>query len=367
MDAKLTDMEAARRKFAEDAKSASMRVFFYAGHGVQSDGTNWLIPTDADVKEDYELKTKAFSAQEVLDGLEAAGPGVNIVILDACRDNPFKSSASSRTLGASRGLAVMGISGSFIVYATSPGKTAADGSGRNGVFTEALLNRIDSPGLSLYEIMTHVSADVQDKTKGLQEPWIQANLNQVVYFVTPEEAQTRFAASIAQGQKDLDALAAQIADLQSKLGAEQDAAKRTTLDLKIKKQAALQAQKQQEADALKAEQQRQAQAQKDQEAMNAHLASFKTDASNREDAIRAAAEAKRKELESLKTGQGGFPPFILASLASIKAAVSGTCDQKLAALATWTEDPGRTTRSSRRASGRSRPDCPAKSRRASRR
>jgi uncharacterized caspase-like protein len=172
VDAKLSDMEAAQRKFAQDAKSASLRLFFFAGHGVQADATNWLIPTDADIKEDYELKLKAFSAQGILDGLKSAGPGVNIVILDACRDNPFK--ASSRSAGASRGLAVMGISGSLIAYATAPGFTAADGRGRNGIFTEALLSRLDSPGVSLQEIMTNVAADVVAKTKGGQEPWKQA-------------------------------------------------------------------------------------------------------------------------------------------------------------------------------------------------
>jgi uncharacterized caspase-like protein len=359
VDAKLADMEGARQKFAQEAKSASMRVFFYAGHGVQSEGTNWLIPTDADVKEDYELKLKAFSAQAVLDGLKSAGPGVNIVILDACRDNPFK--ASSRSAGASRGLAVMGVSGSLIVYATAPGQTAADGSGRNGLFTEALLARLDSPGISLQEIMTNVAADVVDRTKGGQEPWKQDNLTKMVYFVTPEEAKTRFAARLAQGQGELDAMNAQLAMLRRQAGAEQDAAKKASLEVEIKKKAALQTQRQQEADALKAEAARQAQAEKDQAAMTAQLASFKADATSREEAIRKAAEAKRKELEGLKTGQGGFLPFILAietargalsdlakqydsSLVSIRSSVSETYDQKLAALSTWTEEPWENTK-----------------------
>jgi raffinose/stachyose/melibiose transport system substrate-binding protein len=354
VDVKLADMETARQKFALDARSASMRLFYYAGHGVQADGTNWLIPTDADVQEDYELKLKAFSAQAVLDGLKAAGPGMNIVILDACRDNPFRE--RSRSAGASRGLAVMGISGSLIVYATGPNSTAADGSGRNGVFTEALLERLDSPGLSLQEIMTNVAADVVERTKGAQEPWKQDNLTKMVYFVTPEEAKARFASRLAQDQSELDALSGQLEELRGKLAGEQDAAKRAALDLEIKKQAALKAQKQQEADALKAERARQEQASKDQAAMDAQLASFKEAAASREDAIRQAAEAKRKELEALKTGQGGFLPFIIsietarsamsdlaarydASLASIKASVSATFDQKLSALSSWSMDP----------------------------
>ncbi len=357
-DAKLADMLKAQRDFAEGAKSAGMRVFYYAGHGVQSEGQNWLLPVDADVKEDYELKTKALSAQLVLDGLKAAGQGVNIVILDACRDNPFK--ASSRSAGASRGLAVMGTSGSLIVYATAPGSTAADGDGRNGLFTEALLSRLDSPGLSLQEIMTNVAADVVERTKGAQEPWKQDNLTKMVYFVTPEQAQARFAAQLAKRQGELEALNAQLAGLQGQLAAEADAAKRASLELEIKKQAALQATKKQEAEALAAERERQAQAEKSQAAMAAQLASYKTEAAGREEAIRKAAEAKRRELESLKTGGSGALPFILAietarsaradlgsqydaSLATVTAAVSSSYDGKLAALASWTEDPWENT------------------------
>ena len=101
VNADLADMEKARVAFAAAAKGADIRVFYYAGHGLQSeDGSNWLLPVDAAVRESYELKTKAFSAQEILDGMQAAGAGVNVVILDACRDNPFR--ATSRSAGASR-------------------------------------------------------------------------------------------------------------------------------------------------------------------------------------------------------------------------------------------------------------------------
>jgi len=255
VDADLLKMEGAESSFASDAKNATIRLFYYAGHAVQSDGINWLLPVDASIKEAYELKAKAFSAQEVLDGLKDAGPGINVVILDACRDNPFKSSA--RSAGASRGLAVMGISGSLIVYATAPGSTAADGTGRNGVFTQALLGRLDSPGVSLQEIMTNVSADVADITKGSQEPWIQANLTRMVYLVTPEEARARFAANLAKGQSDLDSFNSQLASMRQRAGKELDSAKKAALEVEIKKQAALAAQKQLETEMLKAEAARQ--------------------------------------------------------------------------------------------------------------
>jgi len=354
VNADFASMEKARRDFSTDAQGAQLRLFYYAGHGVQSEGNNWLLPVDADVKEDYELKTKAFLAQSLLDGLEAAGTGVNVVILDACRDNPFK--ATSRSAGASRGLAVMGIHGSYIVYATAANSTAADGSGRNGLFTECLLKRLDSPGLSLQEIMTNVSADVMAKSNGRQEPWKQDNLTKMVYFVTPDQARERFGSKIAEGEATLKAAEAELASLRESAGKEADAAKKQSLELEIKKKAALEAQQRQENEALKAEKDRQEAAAQAQAQESAQLASFKTEQASREAAIRKAAEAKRKELESLKSSSGGAVSYIFAiesarkaqtelekqyddSQGKITASVSGAFDQKLGALASWTMDP----------------------------
>jgi uncharacterized caspase-like protein len=354
VDADLASMEKARRDFSDAAGSAQVRLFFYAGHGVQAEGTNWLLPVDADVKEDYELKTKAFSAQALLDGLEAAGAGVNIVVLDACRDNPFK--ASSRSAGASRGLAVMGIKGSLIAYATAPGQTAADGRGRNGVFTEALLTELASPGKSIQELMTSVIARVSDTTGGQQTPWMNVSLPKLFYFITPEEARSRFGAKIAEGETALKNAEAELASLREQAGKESDQARRQALELEIKKKAALEAQKRQETEALKAERERQEAAAKAQAQEAAQLASFKSEQASREDAIRRAAEAKRRELESLKSGSGGVLSYIIAteaargaqaelekqyadSLAAISSSVSGTYDKKLAALASWSMDP----------------------------
>jgi uncharacterized caspase-like protein len=354
VDADLASMEKARRDFSSDAQGAQLRLFYYAGHGVQSDGINWLLPVDADVQEDYELKTKAFSAQSLLDGLVAAGAGVNLVMLDACRDNPFK--AKSRSAGANRGLAVMGVSGSFVVYATGPGTTAADGSGRNGLFTECLLKRLDSPGLSLQEIMTNVAADVVAKSGGKQEPWKQDNLTKMVYFVTPDEARARFGSKIAEGEAALKAAEAELVSLRESAGREADAAKKQAIELEIKKKAALEAQRRQETEALKAEKERQEAAAKAQAEETVQLASLKSEQASRETAIRKAAEAKRKELESLRSSSGGVISYILSiesarhaqselekqyddSQTTISASVSGTYDQKLAALASWAMDP----------------------------
>ena len=157
-----------------------------------------------------------------------------------------------------------------------------------------------------------------------------------------------------------DSLDSQIASLRTKFGAERNAAKRAVIDLDIKKQTALQAQKKQEADALAAERDRLAQAEKSQAGMVSQLASFRAEAAAREDAIRKAADAKRKELEALKTGSGGALPYILASesaraaladigarydasLSTVTLAVAKSYDQKLSALSGWSEEPWENT------------------------
>src|ERR1700722_1493771 len=124
----------------------SVGLFYYAGHGVQADGVNYLIPVDAKLESDADLDAGAYDAGRVLRAMEAAQNGMNIVILDACRDNPLPKSR-----GAERGLARMtAASGTFIAYAAAPGQVAHDGSkGSNGVFTGELVKAMSVPGMPL--------------------------------------------------------------------------------------------------------------------------------------------------------------------------------------------------------------------------
>jgi hypothetical protein len=159
----------------------SYGFFFYAGHGVQSDSNNYLIPVDADIKSESFLKTKALVMQNVLDELQAAGNQLNIVVLDACRDNPF-----GWARGGTRGLSNVAIQppGSIIMYATSAGKTAADGDGRNGLFTSQLLNNLKTPGLQISEIFRRTGSDVQRISQNQQVPAIYSQFFEVAYFST---------------------------------------------------------------------------------------------------------------------------------------------------------------------------------------
>ncbi|NBK23839.1 MAG: caspase family protein, partial [Spirochaetia bacterium] len=140
----LSRMEGAVREFSKEARDAkaSTTLFFYAGHGVQYEGINYLLPVDADIQRDYELRSKALSMDMVSSALEDTKSGFNLVMLDACRDNPF---ASGR--GGSRGLGVMGggTAESMVVFATAPGSVAQDGDGRNSPFTAALKQHLATP------------------------------------------------------------------------------------------------------------------------------------------------------------------------------------------------------------------------------
>jgi hypothetical protein len=180
-DAELPDMESAvlRLKNRLSISAAATGLFFYAGHGVQSAGVNYLIPVRANISDEAFLKTKALAAQTVLDLMQDAGNTLNLVFLDACRDNPF---AWSR--GGGRGLSVVSVQprGSIIVYATSAGSVASDGDGRNGVFTGELLKNMETPGLDLNTMLDRTAQGVLKATASRQNPAIYKQYFQTAYL-----------------------------------------------------------------------------------------------------------------------------------------------------------------------------------------
>jgi hypothetical protein len=158
----------------------SVGLFYYAGHGVQSEGVNYLIPVDALIESDADLEADAFDVARVLRGMRAAQNEMNIVILDACRDNPLPRT----TRGIERGLARMDApSGTFIAYAAAPDQSAQDGEkGGNGVFTGELVKAMAEPGLPLEQMFKKVIAGVNADTRGKQRPWSEASLQGDFYF-----------------------------------------------------------------------------------------------------------------------------------------------------------------------------------------
>lgn len=166
-------MRMAIRDFGNRLKNADVGLFYFAGHGIQINGINYLVPLEADVTSSDEVQDESIDASAVLRKMESAGNKVNIVILDACRNNPFPSSFRS----IDRGLARMdGPVGSFIAYATSPGSVAADGDGRNGLYTQYLLSALSQPGLSIEQVFKQVRNRVVHATNGKQTPWESSSL-----------------------------------------------------------------------------------------------------------------------------------------------------------------------------------------------
>lgn len=171
-DADQTAMEDALREFGQQLQRDGVGLFYYSGHGAQADGSNFLIPVQAHIGGKTELKNRAVDAGSVLEAMEQAGSRVNIVILDACRDNPFKGFRSS-----SAGLTTMsGPAGSLIAYATAPGSVAADGSGSNGVYTKHLLHYLPQSGLTVEAMFKQVRQAVSEETAGDQVPWENTSL-----------------------------------------------------------------------------------------------------------------------------------------------------------------------------------------------
>lgn len=156
-------------------------LFFYAGHGIQYNGLNYLIPIDAHLKSESDVTYECVEAQRILELMEKANNTTNIVILDACRNNPFAKSWTRNT--ATQGLAFMNApSGSIIAFATSPGKTAFDGSGNNGLYTSALLKYIQFPNIKIEDVFKRVRSLVREKSKGEQIPWENTSLEGDFYF-----------------------------------------------------------------------------------------------------------------------------------------------------------------------------------------
>ena len=165
--------------------NGGVALFYYAGHGVQSKGANYLIPVGAQVESEQHLKTRTVPATLVLEEMEEAPTALNIVVLDACRNNPY--AASGRSVGGSRGLARMDTPpGSFfLAYSAAAGQVADDGDGENSVYTGALAAAMTRPGLELEEVFKRAGRTVRTQTGGSQVPWREGSWDGAFHFVSP--------------------------------------------------------------------------------------------------------------------------------------------------------------------------------------
>ncbi|WP_426443019.1 caspase family protein [Bradyrhizobium genosp. P] len=180
--------------FGKKAQGADIAVFYYAGHGIAIGGTNYLLPIDADIKSEMDVKLGAAINIDLTLDQTMSDAKVKLVFLDACRDNPFaakiKSNSATRSINVQTGLAEMKSGeGTLIAFATGPGQTALDGQeGTNSPFTRALVDNIAQPGVEIQQAMTKVRAQVNEETNKGQLPWGHTNLIGAVYLNGPPAA-----------------------------------------------------------------------------------------------------------------------------------------------------------------------------------
>ena len=223
------EMTRAVRDFGEKISSGSVALFYYAGHGMQARGKNFLIPVDADITSESSISIEAVDVERVLDQLNNAR--VSMVILDACRNNPFERRFRA---GAGAGLAQIDApAGTLIAYATAPGKVALDGEGKHGPYTEALLKAMDAPGLRVEDVFKQVRINVLKMTASKQIPWESSSLTGDFLFrparaaVSERQEQRVSADEVATLRDSMAALQKQLAELRENRPAAAQTAQRS--------------------------------------------------------------------------------------------------------------------------------------------
>jgi Caspase domain len=179
-NATLREMRRLVRDFGDRLRaSGGVGLFYYAGHGVQVRGENYLVSVDSDIRNEDEVADDAINAQLVLEKMESAGNRVNLIVLDACRNNPF----AVKSRAAVSGLATMNApSGSLVAYSTAPGAVAEDGAGANSLYTKHLARVVRQPGLPVEEVFKQVRAAVRRDSNNRQTPWENTALEGQFYF-----------------------------------------------------------------------------------------------------------------------------------------------------------------------------------------
>lgn len=182
-NASIREMRRLVRDFGDKLKaSGGVGLFYFAGHGVQVRGENFLVSTDSDIHSEDEIADDSVNVSVILDKMQSAGNRMNLIILDACRNNPFASKSRS----SASGLATINApSGSLVAYSTAPGSVASDGKGQNGLYTEYLAKAMQQPGLAVEEVFKQVRTAVRQGSNNQQTPWENTALEGQFYFKAP--------------------------------------------------------------------------------------------------------------------------------------------------------------------------------------
>lgn len=195
------ELRQAVREFGTELRRADVGLFYFAGHGVQVTGTNYLLPVGTDIQNEADAEDLALDVNYVLRTMEGAQAKVRIVILDACRNNPYVRTSRSSL----RGLAQMtAATGSLVAFATAPGSVAADGEGRNGMYTKHLLDSLRQPDTDILKVFQRTRANVVRDTGGKQTPWEATSLVGDFHFRSPARGIQLTAAPPAAGDPTAD-------------------------------------------------------------------------------------------------------------------------------------------------------------------
>lgn len=185
-DLSVNDFQKAMRDFRVKADGADVAMVYFAGHGIEAQGKNWLIPTDAQLKSDLDLPYEAINLDRLMESV--SGAQIRMVVLDSCRNNPFGRSWRSGTRGVENGLAGVEADDVLVIFAAAPGQTAADGAGGNSPFATSLAKRLPQPDLPVQLLGGAIRDDVLKATGGAQRPFVSASITGTPVYLVPRAA-----------------------------------------------------------------------------------------------------------------------------------------------------------------------------------
>lgn len=196
-DLAVNDFQKAMRDFRAKADGAEVAMVYYAGHGIEAQGKNWLIPTDAQLKSDLDLPYEAINLDRLMESV--SGAQIRMVVLDSCRNNPFGRSWRSGTRAVVNGLAGVEADDVLVIFAAAPGQTAADGTSGNSPFATSLAKRLPQPDMPVQLLGGLIRDDVLQATAGNQRPFVSASITGTPVYLVPRTAAT--AAPAASGDR----------------------------------------------------------------------------------------------------------------------------------------------------------------------
>ncbi len=283
------------------ARRQAVGVFYFAGHGLQLAWRNYMVPVDARLSEAAEIPKQCVELGDLLSGIAKARNPLNVIILDACRDNPFGTLAGVDQKGLSQMDAPLS---TLLAYATAPGNVASDGSGENGLYTEYLLKEIRVPEAKVEDVFKRVRLQVRRQTNGQQIPWESTSLEEDFYFVPPRALASQMAADVERERKTQEEARekqrlAEAAERQRRLEEAQKRARLAAEEAERKRQqelAALEQKRREEEVELK---HRQELALKEAQRVNEEAERRRREDAARREARRAQEEAERRYQEEL--------------------------------------------------------------------